>query len=103
SKVAIVSPKVQTTRMTVRGVALAGETQIVFVDTPGIFRPRRRLDRAMVGAAWAGAEDADAVLLVVDAADLTENPRGHAAGDTHAIIEGLKAGGGKKKIAAERW
>ena len=74
SKVAIVSPKVQTTRMNVKGVAMMGETQIVFVDTPGIFRPRRRLDRAMVGAAWAGAEDADAILVVVDAADLTANP-----------------------------
>src|SRR6185437_8971606 len=73
SKVAIVTPKVQTTRMAVRGVAIAGDTQIVFVDTPGIFKPRRRLDRAMVGAAWAGAEDADAILLVVDAADLTAN------------------------------
>ena len=51
SKVAIVSSKVQTTRMTVKGVAMAGQTQIVFVDTPGIFRPRRRLDRAIVGAA----------------------------------------------------
>ena len=75
SKVAIVTPKVQTTRMNVKGVAMTGETQIVFVDTPGIFRPRRRLDRAMVGAAWAGAEDADAILLVVDAADLTANPK----------------------------
>src|SRR3954453_19700171 len=63
SKVAIVSPKVQTTRMAVRGVAMAGEAQIVFVDTPGIFKPRRRLDRAMVSAAWACAEDADAILL----------------------------------------
>ena len=64
---------------------------------PGIFKPRRRLDRAMVGAAWAGAEDADAILLVVDAADLTANARSHAARDTDAILEGLK--GGKKKIA----
>ena len=62
SKVAIVTPKVQTTRMPVRGIAMAGRTQIVFVDTPGIFRPRRRLDRAMVGSAWAGAEDADAAV-----------------------------------------
>ncbi len=96
SKVAIVSPKVQTTRMTVRGVAIAGETQIVFVDTPGIFRPRRRLDRAMVGAAWAGAEDADAILLVVDAADLAANPNSPAARDTAAILEGLKEAKGKK-------
>ncbi len=98
TKVAIVTPKVQTTRMNVLGVAIRGETQIVFVDTPGIFKPKRRLDRAMVGAAWAGAEDSDAILLIVDAADLTANPRSHAANDTHAILEGLKAGS-KKKIA----
>src|SRR6201992_3366449 len=70
SKVAIVSPKGQTTRMPVRGIAMAGQTQIIFVDTPGIFRPRRRLDRAMVTSAWSGAEEADAVLLIVDGADL---------------------------------
>jgi GTP-binding protein Era len=96
SKVAIVSPKVQTTRMTVRGVAMAGETQIIFVDTPGIFRPRRRLDRAMVGAAWAGAEDADAIILVVDAADLAANPNSPGARDTSAILAGLKEGKSKK-------
>ena len=97
SKVAIVSPKVQTTRMPVRGIAMAGETQIVFVDTPGIFRPRRRLDRAMVTSAWAGAEDADAVLLIVDAADLTENSNSPGARDTLSILEGLKASKGKKQ------
>jgi GTP-binding protein Era len=91
SKVAIVSPKVQTTRMAVRGVALSGETQIVFVDTPGIFKPRRRLDRAMVDAAWAGAGDADCVILLADAAELSTNPKGHAANDTRAIVEALKA------------
>ena len=91
SKVAIVTPKVQTTRMPVRGIAMAGETQIIFVDTPGIFRPRRRLDRAMVDSAWSGAEEADALLLVVDAADLTAQPEGLAARDTIAILEGLKA------------
>src|SRR5262252_1998459 len=68
SKVAIVSAKVQTTRMTVRGVAIRDDAQIVFVDTPGIFKPRRRLDRAMVKAAWTGAGDADAVVHLVDAA-----------------------------------
>jgi GTP-binding protein Era len=94
SKVAIVSPKVQTTRMPVRGIAIAGETQIIFVDTPGIFRPRRRLDRAMVTSAWAGAEEADAVLLIVDATDLAE--RSPAARDTMAILEGLKDRKGKK-------
>lgn len=99
SKVAIVSPKVQTTRMPVRGIALAGETQIVFVDTPGIFRPRRRLDRAMVTSAWAGAEEADAVLLIVDAADLTANASSPGARDTMAILEGLKDGKSKKKKA----
>ena len=96
SKVAIVSPKVQTTRMPVRGIAIMGETQIVFVDTPGIFRPRRRLDRAMVGAAWAGAEDADALLVIADAAALLAEPGGLAARDTGAIIEGLKAGPRRK-------
>ncbi|HXM00717.1 MAG TPA: GTPase Era [Rhizomicrobium sp.] len=90
SKVSIVTPKVQTTRMAVKGVAMHGQTQIVFVDTPGIFKPRRKLDRAMVNAAWAGAGDADAILVIVDAAELTAQPDGLAARDTHAIIEGLK-------------
>jgi len=91
SKVSIVSPKVQTTRMAVRGVAMRGETQIVFVDTPGIFKPRRKLDRAMVKAAWTGAGDADAICLIVDAPALVGEPEGLSARDTHAIIEGLKA------------
>jgi len=94
TKVAIVSPKVQTTRMPVRGIAMAGETQIIFVDTPGIFRPRRRLDRAMVTSAWSGAEEADAVLLIVDATDLAD--KSPAARDTMAILEGLKDRKGKK-------
>src|SRR3954451_16230619 len=97
SKVAIVSPKVQTTRMPVRGIAMAGKTQIIFVDTPGIFRPRRRLDRAMGTSAWSGAEEADAVLLIVDAADLTANAASPGARDTMAILEGLKDGNAKKK------
>jgi GTPase len=67
AKISIVSRKVQTTRSLVRGIALEGETQIVFVDTPGIFAPKRRLDRAMVTSAWGGAADADAVALIVDA------------------------------------
>jgi GTP-binding protein Era len=96
SKVAIVTPKVQTTRMNVRGIAMAGQAQIVFVDTPGIFRPRRRLDRAMVSAAWGGAQEADAILLVVDAADLTADPNSPGARDTAAILEGLKERKGKK-------
>jgi GTP-binding protein Era len=68
AKVAIVNRKVQTTRATLRGIAVVGTSQLVFIDTPGIFAPRRRLDRAMVDAAWGGAGDADQVLLVVDAA-----------------------------------
>lgn len=66
-KVAITSPKAQTTRTRLLGVALEGQAQIMLVDTPGIFAPRRRLDRAMVQAAWGGAQDADLVALVVDA------------------------------------
>lgn len=67
TKVSIVSRKVQTTRSIVRGIAIAGASQIVFVDTPGIFAPRRRLDRAMVDTAWSGARDADLVALMIDA------------------------------------
>lgn len=68
TKVSIVSPKVQTTRTRVIGILMIGDSQLVFIDTPGIFQPNKRLDRAMVAAAWSGAEDADRVLLLVDAA-----------------------------------
>jgi GTPase len=67
AKVSIVSPKVQTTRMRVFGVAIRGRAQLVFIDTPGIFAPRRRLDRAMVATAWSGAHDADIVAVLIDA------------------------------------
>jgi GTP-binding protein Era len=67
-KVAIVSPKAQTTRARLMGIAVEGSAQILLVDTPGIFEPRRRLDRAMVAAAWTGAHDADLILLVIDSA-----------------------------------
>jgi GTPase len=67
SKVTIVTPKVQTTRAVIRGIAIEGTAQLIFVDTPGIFAPRRRLDRAMVAVAWSGAHDADVVALTVDA------------------------------------
>ncbi|MGA0540327.1 GTPase Era [Neotabrizicola sp. VNH66] len=67
AKVSIVTHKVQTTRARIRGVCMEGQTQIVFVDTPGLFRPRRRLDRAMVKAAWGGAADADVVVLLIEA------------------------------------
>ncbi len=66
AKVSIVTPKVQTTRMLIRGIAIEGAAQLVLVDTPGIFRPRRRFDRAMVGTAWTGAHDADLVAVVID-------------------------------------
>ncbi len=96
SKVSIVTQKVQTTRFPVRGVAIEGETQMVLVDTPGIFQPRRRLDRAMVRAAWGGAKDADAVVLLVDAEAeiLVADGQGRAADrksaqDTAAIIAAL--------------
>jgi GTPase len=83
SKVSIVSHKVQTTRALIRGILTAGVAQIVLVDTPGIFKPRRRLDRAMISSAWLGAKDADIVLFIVDA------ERGFA-GDTGAILDSLK-------------
>jgi GTP-binding protein Era len=67
AKVSIVTHKVQTTRTRIRGVAMEGQAQLVFVDTPGLFRPRRRLDRAMVAAAWGGAADADIVVLLIEA------------------------------------
>ncbi|QEO16650.1 GTPase Era [Acetobacter vaccinii] len=73
AKLSIVSPKAQTTRFRVLGILMRGESQILLVDTPGIFKPRRKLDRAMVAAAWTGAEDADITLLLVDArSGLTE-------------------------------
>src|SRR5213075_72894 len=86
AKVSIVTQKVQTTRFPVRGVALEGDAQIVLVDTPGIFQPRRRLDRAMVRAAWAGAADADATVLLVDAARAVQ--RGDDR-DTERIVQRL--------------
>jgi GTPase len=66
TKVSIVTPKVQTTRTLIRGIAIEGASQLIFVDTPGIFAPRRRLDRAMVGTAWGSTQDADLVALLVD-------------------------------------
>ncbi len=84
AKVSIVTHKVQTTRTRVRGIAIEGPAQIVFVDTPGLFRPRRRLDRAMVRAAWGGAADADVTVLLVEAhRGLTDGVR--------AILENLDA------------
>lgn len=92
AKVSIVTHKVQTTRARIRGIAIEGQSQIVFVDTPGIFRPRRRLDRSMVAAAWGGAADADIILLLVEA------HRGLTDGG-QAIIDSLKALDGGTPVA----
>ena len=83
AKVSIVTHKVQTTRSRIRGIAMEGDAQIVFVDTPGLFRPRRRLDRAMVKAAWGGAADADIIVLLIEA------HRGMTSGVT-AIIDRMR-------------
>jgi GTPase len=109
SKVSIVTQKVQTTRFPVKGVTMAGQAQIILVDTPGVFKPRRRLDRAMVRAAWAGAEDADIVVHLVDAkaelaaADGTAKGADRlAAEDTASIVDGLKKAGRKAILALNK-
>lgn len=109
AKVSIVTQKVQTTRFPVRGVAMAGDAQIVLVDTPGIFQPRRRLDRAMVRAAWGGAEDADVIVHLVDAAaEIAAGEPGakgadrKAAQDVESIVEGLKKSGRKAILALNK-
>ncbi|EDZ47068.1 GTPase Era [Leisingera daeponensis] len=92
AKVSIVTHKVQTTRARIRGVAMEGDAQLVFVDTPGLFKPRRRLDRAMVAAAWGGAADADVVVLMVEA------HRGITEG-VETILEGLAEIGEGRTVA----
>jgi len=89
AKVSIVTQKVQTTRARIRGIAVVEDAQLVFTDTPGIFSPRRRLDRAMVAAAWEGLEGADAIVLVVDAAAELGSPSKSTA-DTEMIVSELK-------------
>ncbi|MEM9320381.1 MAG: GTPase Era [Pseudomonadota bacterium] len=92
AKISIVTHKVQTTRARIRGVAMAGTAQIVFVDTPGLFQPRRRLDRAMVAAAWGGAADADVVVLLIEA------HRGRTEGVDH-ILDALRNRSGGPQVA----
>ncbi|MEE9453429.1 MAG: GTPase Era [Paracoccaceae bacterium] len=91
AKVSIVTHKVQTTRARIRGIALQGPAQLVFVDTPGLFRPRRHLDRAMVAAAWSGAADADIVVLLIEA------HRGITNG-VEAILQGLRERIGQRPV-----
>lgn len=107
AKVSIVTHKVQTTRARVRGIMMQDETQLVFIDTPGIFSPRRRLDRAMVAAAWEGIEGADERILVVDAPAYLEgeNEKGAAGksrADTDLIIGGLKDNGVNSVLALNK-
>jgi len=109
TKVSIVTQKVQTTRFPVRGIALHGDAQIVLVDTPGIFSPRRRLDRAMVASAWGGADEADAVVHLVDAAShiAAQGKEGSAADrrsaeDTETIVAALKESGRKVILALNK-
>ena len=87
AKVSIVSRKAQTTRARVRGIAIEGDAQIVFVDTPGLFQPKRRLDRAMLGAVWQGADEGDAIIALVDA----KKEIGKASEDTEAMLRALAA------------
>ncbi|THD65039.1 GTPase Era [Phenylobacterium sp.] len=109
AKVSIVTQKVQTTRFPVRGVAMEGEAQIVLVDTPGIFQPRRKLDRAMIRAAWGGAQDADVIVHLVDSvAELAAAGEGakaadrRAAVDVESIVEGLKTSGKQAILALNK-
>ena len=109
AKVSIVTQKVQTTRFPVRGVAIHGDVQIVLIDTPGIFQPRRKLDRAMIRAAWGGAEDAEIIVHLVDSvAELAAPTREgspadrKAAIDVDSIVEGLKASGKKAILALNK-
>ncbi|MCB2106111.1 MAG: GTPase Era [Rhodobacteraceae bacterium] len=95
TKVSIVTPKAQTTRTLVRGIAMFGRAQVVFIDTPGIFRPKHRLERAMVSAAWQGAGDAELTLMVLDA------HRG-LDGDSQAIIDQLKKAERKVMLALNK-
>ena len=100
TKVSIVSPKVQTTRTIVRGIAMFGNAQVVFLDTPGIFQAKKRLERAMVAAAWSGAGDAEVILLVVDAAWAAK--RGKVDDDSQRIIDDLKSTGRKGLLALNK-
>jgi len=98
SKVAIVTPKVQTTRTRIIGISMAGPAQIIFVDTPGIFDPKRPLEKAMVAMAWTGASDADELVVLVDA----RRPTGSLDDDTQRIVDGLKSSRRKAVLALNK-
>jgi GTP-binding protein Era len=95
AKISIVTPKVQTTRALIRGITVEGASQLIFVDTPGIFAPRRRLDRAMVGTAWGSAQDADIVVLLIDSRKGVEE-------DDEAILRGLADVRAKKVLVLNK-
>ena len=95
SKISIVTHKVQTTRARIRAIALEGSAQIIFVDTPGIFAPKRKLDEEMVQAAWAGALEADATVLLIDARDGLND-------ENNSIIAGLQKNGVKAMLALNK-
>ena len=95
AKISIVTPKVQTTRALIRGIAVESAAQLIFVDTPGIFAPRRRLDRAMVGTAWGSAQDADIVALLIDS-------RKGVEADDEAILRGLTDVRAKKLLVLNK-
>ena len=95
AKVSIVTPKVQTTRSRITGIAIEGSAQIIYVDTPGIFEPKRRLDRAMVTAAWSGVADADATVLLIDAGRAAK--AGGIDPDTRRIVDVLKTNAKRAK------
>ena len=95
AKVSIVTPKVQTTRSRILGIVIEGAAQLVLVDTPGIFAPKRRLERAMVAAAWAGAADADQVVVLIDAARGLDE-------EAQRIVDGLKSAGRRAVLALNK-
>jgi GTPase len=100
AKVSIVSPRVQTTRTIVRGIAMFGDAQVIFADTPGIFLPKKRLERAMVAAAWSGASDAEVVLLVMDAEKAGKHADADA--DSDRIVADIKASGRRALLALNK-
>lgn len=107
AKISIVTQKVQTTRARIRGITVTDNVQLVFIDTPGIFSPKRRLDRAMVAAAWDGLDGADDILLIIDApayldGETEKGAAGKSRADAERIIEGLKAAGRKVILAVNK-